>query len=119
MWLTPRTKLDATPAFSLPLLSWPAALVAVAWDIVPANAHEREHRQAATAGLDYEIGRGIETPSSQRAEHRFALAVNPIPIVRRVPFYSGDRGEGGNKDHTKPEPQAIAEVRGIPREHGD
>jgi pimeloyl-ACP methyl ester carboxylesterase len=36
--------------------------------------------------------------------NRFVLAINTLPIAPGVPFHSimGDRGKGGNKDHTKP-----------------
>jgi pimeloyl-ACP methyl ester carboxylesterase len=34
----------------------------------------------------------------------FVVAINKIPITRGIPYHviSGDRGKGGNKDHTKP-----------------
>jgi pimeloyl-ACP methyl ester carboxylesterase len=36
--------------------------------------------------------------------HRFVLAINTLPITPGIPYHSimGDRGKGGNKDHTKP-----------------
>jgi pimeloyl-ACP methyl ester carboxylesterase len=37
-------------------------------------------------------------------DNRFVKAINTIPITPGVPYHviSGDRGKGGNKDHTKP-----------------
>ena len=34
----------------------------------------------------------------------FVLAINEVPITLGIPYnvISGDRGKGGNKDHTKP-----------------
>ncbi len=36
--------------------------------------------------------------------NRFVLAINSIPVTKRIPHHviSGDRGKGGNKDETKP-----------------
>ena len=36
--------------------------------------------------------------------NRFVLAINTLPIRPGIPFHSimGDRGKGGNKDHTRP-----------------
>ena len=36
--------------------------------------------------------------------NRFVIAVNKLPLAKDIPFHSvmGDRGKGGNKDHTKP-----------------
>jgi triacylglycerol esterase/lipase EstA (alpha/beta hydrolase family) len=36
--------------------------------------------------------------------NRFVIAINTFPLSRTIPYHSivGDRGKGGNKDHTKP-----------------
>ena len=36
--------------------------------------------------------------------NRFVLAINTIPLTPGIPYHSimGDRGKGGNKDHTRP-----------------
>lgn len=36
--------------------------------------------------------------------NRFLTTLNSIPVVKGIPYHSiiGDRGKGGNKDHTKP-----------------
>ena len=36
--------------------------------------------------------------------NRFVVAVNTLPLTKGVPYHTimGDRGKGGNKDHTKP-----------------
>lgn len=36
--------------------------------------------------------------------NRFVKSINTLPIVRHIPYHTivGDRGKGGNKDHTKP-----------------
>jgi hypothetical protein len=37
-------------------------------------------------------------------DNRFVVAVNTLPLTKGVPYHTimGDRGKGGNKDHTKP-----------------
>jgi len=37
-------------------------------------------------------------------KNRFVKIINTIPINKDIPYHSviGDRGKGGNKDHTKP-----------------
>jgi hypothetical protein len=42
--------------------------------------------------------------ATMSANDPFLKAINTIPTVTGVPYYSimGDRGKGGNKDHTKP-----------------
>jgi hypothetical protein len=36
--------------------------------------------------------------------NRFVKAINTVPIMRGIPYHviCGDRGLGGNKDHSKP-----------------
>ena len=36
--------------------------------------------------------------------NRFVKAINTFPVTTRIPYHviCGDRGKGGNRDHTKP-----------------
>lgn len=57
-----------------------------------------------TDGASYKLDRIPTSVDTLAPDNRFVRSVNTIPIVAGVPYHSimGDRGKGGNKDHTKP-----------------
>ena len=75
--------------------------------VPPALATAREE-VAAVRKPDADGGKKKRVPNSIEGlnpDNPFLHAVNNIPPTKGIPYHSiiGDRGKGGNKDHTKPE----------------
>ncbi len=61
-------------------------------------------RALVTNGASMKLKRIPNSVDTLAPNNRFVLAINKIPITPGIPYHSimGDRGKGGNKDHTRP-----------------
>ncbi|MDD5201193.1 MAG: hypothetical protein PHC88_15490 [Terrimicrobiaceae bacterium] len=69
------------------------------------NAGSEAVEALVTSGDSLKLHRMPTSVDTLAPNDRFVLAINTIPITPGIPYHSimGDRGKGGNKDHTKPE----------------
>ena len=56
-------------------------------------------------GDDLRVKRMPNSVDTLAPNNRFVKAINTVPITPDIPYHviCGDRGRGGNKDHTQPE----------------